>query len=158
MHDCTDCAYEEFFLASQTVGDPALLVKHPANTGIEQCDPKNILSQDCWRQFNDPVYGAVGPGPDGIFEDDPSTPDIDESADNTMVDSDNDGVPEVGANPPIPGNEALYQEDPSTTRARSSSIFSTCTTSSGCSTRTTTMRTTWTPRKSCRARATLMSS
>jgi hypothetical protein len=22
MHDCTDCAYEEFFLASQTVGDP----------------------------------------------------------------------------------------------------------------------------------------
>jgi hypothetical protein len=113
MHDCTDCAYEEFFLASQTVGDPALLVKHPANTGIEQCDPKNILSQDCWRQFNDPVYGAVGPGPDGIFEDDPSTPDIDESADNTMVDSDNDGVPEVGANPPIPGNEALYQEDPS---------------------------------------------
>ena len=79
MHDCTDCAYEEFFLASQTVGDPALLVKHPANTGIEQCDPRDILSPNCWRQF----------------------------------DTDGDGVGDVGANPPIPGNEALYQEDPS---------------------------------------------
>jgi hypothetical protein len=42
MHDCTDCAYEEFFLASQTVGDPALLVAFPANTGIEACDPAVI--------------------------------------------------------------------------------------------------------------------
>jgi hypothetical protein len=33
MHDCTDCAYEEFFLSSSTVGDPALLVNFPANTG-----------------------------------------------------------------------------------------------------------------------------
>ena len=32
MHDCTGCAYEEFFLASQTVGDPAQLVQFPANT------------------------------------------------------------------------------------------------------------------------------
>ena len=45
MHDCTGCAYEEFFLASQTVGDPAQLVQFPANTMIEQCDPTNIL--DC---------------------------------------------------------------------------------------------------------------
>jgi len=77
MHDCTDCAYEEFFLASQTVGDPGGLVNFPANTGIEQCDPSNILDASCWRQFNDPVHGAVG------------------------------------ANPPIPGNHALFQEDPS---------------------------------------------
>jgi len=77
MHDCADCAYEEFFLASQTVGDPAMLVNFPANTGIEACDPTNILDAACWRQFNDPVHGAVG------------------------------------ANPPIPGNFALFQEDPS---------------------------------------------
>jgi len=81
MHDCTDCAYEEFFLASQVVGDPALLVKYPANTGIEQCDPNNILDANCWRQFNDDIPG--------------------------------EGIIGVGANPPIPGNEALYQEDPS---------------------------------------------
>jgi hypothetical protein len=49
MHDCTDCAYEEFFLSSSTVGDPALLVNFPANTGIEQCDPTNILDDSCWR-------------------------------------------------------------------------------------------------------------
>jgi hypothetical protein len=77
MHDCTDCAYEEFFLSSQTVGDPALLVNFPANTGIEQCDPKNILSPNCWRQFTDAA-----------------------------------GNP-IGANPPIEGNYALFQEDPS---------------------------------------------
>jgi len=71
MHDCTDCAYEEFFLASQTVGDPGLLVNFPANTGIEQCDPRAIAGPSCWR---DPVNLANGP---------------------------------------IPGNFALYQEDPS---------------------------------------------
>jgi hypothetical protein len=89
MHDCTDCAYEEFFLASQTVGDPGGLVNFPANTGIEQCDPKNILSPACWRQFND-----ANPN-------DPNDP--------ANV---NGGNPIV-ANPPIPGNFALYQEDPS---------------------------------------------
>jgi len=79
MHDCTDCAYEEFFLSSSTVGDPALLVNSPANSGIEQCDPKEIVAfngnalatdQTCWR---DAVNIANGP---------------------------------------IPGNYALYQEDP----------------------------------------------
>jgi hypothetical protein len=70
MHDCTDCAYEEFFLASQTVGDPAMLVNNPANTGIAQCDPTAIAGPTCWR---DPVNLANGP---------------------------------------IPGNYALYQEDP----------------------------------------------
>jgi len=71
MHDCTDCAYEEFFLSSSTVGDPALLVNTPANSGIEQCDPTAIAGPSCWR---DPVKLANGP---------------------------------------IPGNYALYQEDPS---------------------------------------------
>jgi hypothetical protein len=58
MHDCTDCAYEEFFLASQTVGDPAMLVNWPANTGIEACNPENIAAAGpgtpnaCWRNAN----------------------------------------------------------------------------------------------------------
>jgi hypothetical protein len=83
MHDCTDCAYEEFFLASQTVGDPGQLVNFPANTGIENCSPRNILSPDCWRQFGDDPQNPVNGG-------------------NL-----------IGANPPIPGNYALFQEDPS---------------------------------------------
>jgi hypothetical protein len=75
MHDCAGCAYEEFFLASQTVGDPAGLVNFPANTGIEACSPRNLAAgpadaNSCWR---DPQL----------------------------------------ANGPIPGNYALYQEDPS---------------------------------------------
>ena len=39
MYDCLDCAYEEFFLTSFTVGDPAILVDIPANAGLEACDP-----------------------------------------------------------------------------------------------------------------------
>ncbi|HSM31976.1 MAG TPA: hypothetical protein VK854_14855 [Woeseiaceae bacterium] len=74
MHDCTDCAYEEFFLASQTVGDPGMLVNFPANTGIEACSPENI---------------AAGPADPNACWRDPNL-----------------------ANGPIPGNFALYQEDP----------------------------------------------
>jgi manganese oxidase len=43
MHDCVDCAFEEFFLSSFTVGDPALLVDRPANIGLEQVAPVNNL-------------------------------------------------------------------------------------------------------------------
>lgn len=32
MFDCTECKYEEFFLSSWTVGDPAQIVDKPANT------------------------------------------------------------------------------------------------------------------------------
>jgi hypothetical protein len=39
MHDCLDCAYEEFFLTSYTVGDPAMVVDQPANLGLEACAP-----------------------------------------------------------------------------------------------------------------------
>ena len=39
MHDCLDCAYEEFFLTSFTVADPAMLVDVPANLGLEDCRP-----------------------------------------------------------------------------------------------------------------------
>ena len=37
MHDCLDCAYEEFFLTSFTVSDPAQTVDIPANQGLELC-------------------------------------------------------------------------------------------------------------------------
>lgn len=39
MWDCLSCGYEEFFLSSFTVGDPAMLVDVPANTGLEACGP-----------------------------------------------------------------------------------------------------------------------
>jgi hypothetical protein len=79
MHDCTDCAYEEFFLASQTVGDPGMLVEFPANTLIEQCDPANIVSAGCWRQFDTDGDGVgdVGanppiPGNFPLYQEDPA--------------------------------------------------------------------------------------
>lgn len=39
MHDCLSCAYEEFFLTSFAVGDPALIVDVPANLGLEALLP-----------------------------------------------------------------------------------------------------------------------
>jgi hypothetical protein len=39
MYDCLGCAYEEFFLTSFTVGDPAMIVDVPANVGLETCNP-----------------------------------------------------------------------------------------------------------------------
>jgi hypothetical protein len=43
MHDCLNCAYEEFFLSAYTVGDPAQLVDVPANAGLELCDPNELV-------------------------------------------------------------------------------------------------------------------
>ncbi|MEX1310918.1 MAG: hypothetical protein AB1Z65_10895, partial [Candidatus Sulfomarinibacteraceae bacterium] len=39
MKDCVECKYEEFFLTSWTVGDPAMIVDIPANQGLEACNP-----------------------------------------------------------------------------------------------------------------------
>jgi hypothetical protein len=39
MKDCVECKYEEFFLTSWTVGDPAMIVDIPANRGLEACNP-----------------------------------------------------------------------------------------------------------------------
>ncbi|BCR04428.1 multicopper oxidase [Desulfuromonas versatilis] len=38
MHDCVDCKYEEFFLTSWAVGDPAMIVDVPANVGTNPAD------------------------------------------------------------------------------------------------------------------------
>jgi hypothetical protein len=63
MHACTECKYEEFFLSSWTVSDPAMVVDVPANA---PCDPKSIRSgSGC----------APRPGPKAtkaFFPDDPS--------------------------------------------------------------------------------------
>jgi hypothetical protein len=42
MQDCLDCAFEEFFLSSFAVGDPAMLVDKPANLVLSQCQPEFI--------------------------------------------------------------------------------------------------------------------
>jgi hypothetical protein len=42
MWDCLNCAYEEFFLSSYTVGDPAMLVDVPANANLEMCGPDEL--------------------------------------------------------------------------------------------------------------------
>ncbi|HEX2253496.1 MAG TPA: copper oxidase [Thermoanaerobaculia bacterium] len=48
MHDCEDCKYEEFFLTSWAVGDPAMVVDEPANTDcmITTSDPNGIRASD----------------------------------------------------------------------------------------------------------------
>ncbi|HSP79425.1 MAG TPA: hypothetical protein VLQ93_12895, partial [Myxococcaceae bacterium] len=62
MHDCLDCAFEEFFLSSFTVGDPAVLVDVPANRGLEALPPGAA-----------PPPGTVGPkATRAFFPDDPS--------------------------------------------------------------------------------------
>ena len=70
MHDCADCSYEEFFLASQVVADPASLANFPANTGIEACDPRAIAGPTCWRDLhacnlaNGPIPNNFALGPE----------------------------------------------------------------------------------------------
>ncbi|MEA2080093.1 MAG: hypothetical protein U9P00_09590, partial [Pseudomonadota bacterium] len=61
MHDCVNCAYEEFFLTFSAVGEVGQLTDIPANLGLEQCDP---ALNNC---------AAVGPKANYIlFPDDPS--------------------------------------------------------------------------------------
>jgi len=62
MHDCLNCAYEEFFLTSFTVGDPAMLVDVPANVGLEALAPGAA-----------PPAGTTGPkATKALYPDDPS--------------------------------------------------------------------------------------
>lgn len=63
MHDCTECKYEEFFLASWAVGDPAMVVDKPANA---PCTPDDIRNG---------IGCTPTPGPKAtkaLFPDDPS--------------------------------------------------------------------------------------
>jgi hypothetical protein len=49
--DCVDCKYEEFFLSSWSVGDPAMLVDVPANSNLQS--PCNTTAS-----FNQPPCGG----------------------------------------------------------------------------------------------------
>jgi hypothetical protein len=44
MHDCLNCAYEEFFLTHFTVGEVGQLVDIPANAGLETITPQNVIN------------------------------------------------------------------------------------------------------------------
>lgn len=50
MADCADCAYEEFFLSSWAVGDPATVVDVPANVGINN-DSNNSVDKTLQNLF-----------------------------------------------------------------------------------------------------------
>ncbi len=65
MHECTGCKYEEFFLTSWAVGDPAMIVDVPANA---PCTVEDVQSGD---------QGACTPQPGpkatkALYPDDPS--------------------------------------------------------------------------------------
>ncbi|HKI05263.1 MAG TPA: copper oxidase [Thermoanaerobaculia bacterium] len=65
MHNCVECMFEEFFLASWVVGDPAMIVDVPANS---PCTVANVQSGN---------IGACTPTPGrkatkAFFPDDPS--------------------------------------------------------------------------------------
>jgi hypothetical protein len=65
MHDCPECMFEEFFLSSWTVGDPAMIVDVPANS---PCTVAQVQSGN---------IGACTPTPGrkatkAFFPDDPS--------------------------------------------------------------------------------------
>ncbi|HEX7154130.1 MAG TPA: hypothetical protein VF618_21765 [Thermoanaerobaculia bacterium] len=63
MHACTECKYEEFFLSSWTVGDPAMVVDVPANA---PCNPKSMAD-------GNPCLPTPGPKATKVFyPDDPS--------------------------------------------------------------------------------------
>jgi hypothetical protein len=63
MHDCVNCAYEEFFLTFFTVGEVAMLTDIPANFGLENCGP-DLDPNEC---------SATGPKANfALFPDDPS--------------------------------------------------------------------------------------
>ncbi|HKQ51568.1 MAG TPA: hypothetical protein VJT74_04310 [Pyrinomonadaceae bacterium] len=47
MGDCVDCKYEEFFLSSWTVGDPAMLVDVPANSNFVNMHNQRALIPPC---------------------------------------------------------------------------------------------------------------
>ncbi|MDH3279918.1 MAG: hypothetical protein OEQ18_02170, partial [Gammaproteobacteria bacterium] len=67
MYDCLDCAYEEFFLTSFTVGDPGMRVDVPANFGLENVSPETVAAQD------PALVPLIGPkATTALFQDDPA--------------------------------------------------------------------------------------
>ncbi len=53
-HDCPECMYEEFFLSSWAIGDPAMVVDVPANAPCTESDID---------QMGEPLFNNVAPYP-----------------------------------------------------------------------------------------------
>ena len=53
MWNCTECKFEEFFLSSWTVGDPAMIVDKPANVA---CGPQTTSPNTVGQDPNLPLY------------------------------------------------------------------------------------------------------
>src|SRR5262249_46622370 len=51
MGDCIDCKFEEFFLSAWSVGDPAMMVNNPANSGM-------VAPCNTTAAFNTPPCGG----------------------------------------------------------------------------------------------------
>jgi len=70
MADCLECAYEEFFLSAWAVGDPAMVVDVPANTGTRNPIPpinptdqpivRNDVSQNVMASLVGQLETAIG--------------------------------------------------------------------------------------------------
>jgi manganese oxidase len=81
MANCVDCKYEEFFLSSWTVGDPATIVDVPANVTLpaptppqppQPCNPQTIANGTC-TSAPAPMDPPKGPKATMVYyPDDPS--------------------------------------------------------------------------------------
>ncbi|HEX8474348.1 MAG TPA: hypothetical protein VF666_09975 [Pyrinomonadaceae bacterium] len=76
MANCVDCKFEEFFLSSWTVGDPATVVDFPANYApttppTQPCTPQSLTNGTCETEvMQDPPPGAKATKV--FYPDDPS--------------------------------------------------------------------------------------
>jgi hypothetical protein len=77
MGSCIDCKYEEFFLSSWSVGDPAILVDRPANSQqLDKQKPPPPFAAPCDNsaKFNSPPCGGKRTtSPDGSYTLTPTT-------------------------------------------------------------------------------------
>ncbi|PHS03597.1 MAG: copper oxidase [Kordia sp.] len=78
MADCNDCAYEEFFLSSWSVGDPAMVVDVPANASSNSTVNETLQNQFLLQQLpKDSIKSSYPPqlefkAKKAIYPDDPS--------------------------------------------------------------------------------------
>ncbi|MEL6866579.1 MAG: hypothetical protein AAFP19_19290, partial [Bacteroidota bacterium] len=76
MHDCEDCAYEEFFLSAWAVGDPGMVVDIPANSTAATIDSVNpSLNNLLLQGIGSGEDQTPAPGPKAnytLYPDDPS--------------------------------------------------------------------------------------
>src|ERR1051325_11438937 len=69
MNSCPDCRFEEFFLSSWTVGDPAMVVDAPANAPCNKggTSPNDVTNKNLLKKYwADCTQGAISNAPKGI--------------------------------------------------------------------------------------------